>query len=69
MIVRVAIDAGVCDRSPGCPVRRVCPRGAVVPVEGGAYPGADGYTVEEQRCTGCGICVRHCPAGAVGPIL
>ena len=65
IIVRIAIDAAACDRSPGCPVKRICPRGAVEPVEGGAYPGANGYTVNQDLCTGCALCVRYCPMGAV----
>lgn len=59
------IDNARCDRSPGCPARRVCPRGAIVPVPGGRYPGANGYTVIEERCTGCGACVRVCGGGAI----
>lgn len=61
----VKIDIASCDRSPGCPARRVCPKDAIVPVEGGAYPGANGYTVLEDRCAGCGVCVRACFGGAV----
>ena len=52
------IDKDLCDRAPGCPARRVCPRGAIV-------PGSEGYTVQTERCTGCGVCVRVCPTGAV----
>ncbi len=61
----ISIDTNACDRSPGCPARRVCPRGAITPVPGGAYPGANGYTVNDDLCTGCGICARVCPVGAV----
>lgn len=64
-MLAVRIENAMCDRSPGCPSRRVCPRGAIVPVQGGAYPGANGYTVIEERCTGCGICARVCAGGAV----
>jgi Fe-S-cluster-containing hydrogenase component 2 len=59
------IDNRSCDRSPGCPARRACPSGAIVPLEGGRYPGANGYTVEEDKCTGCGICAQYCAGGAV----
>lgn len=59
------IDIPTCDRSPGCPARRICPRGAIVPEAGGAYPGANGYRVLTDRCTGCGVCVRACPGRAV----
>lgn len=61
----VTIDIESCDRSPACPARRVCPRGAIVPVPGGRYPGENGYVVDETRCTGCAICVRSCPGRAV----
>jgi NAD-dependent dihydropyrimidine dehydrogenase PreA subunit len=64
-MLTAAIDTARCDRSPGCPVRRVCPRGAVQPIPGGTYPGAEGYAVDASRCTGCGVCVRVCPTGAV----
>ncbi len=59
------IDPVSCDRSPACPARRICPNGAIVPVSGGARPGDSGYIVVEERCTGCGICMRACPRGAV----
>ncbi|MRR12191.1 4Fe-4S dicluster domain-containing protein [bacterium] len=61
----VTIEPGTCDRSPACPARRACPRGAITAVPGGMYPGANGYTIDESRCTGCAVCVIHCPAGAV----
>lgn len=59
------IDTNSCDRSPGCPARRVCPQGAIVPVQGGGYPGANGYTVIEDLCAACGMCVRVCPGRAI----
>ena len=58
----VTIDRTACDRSPGCPAKRVCPRGAIVPVDGFAR---NGYTVREDLCTGCGVCIRACPGRAV----
>ncbi|HET6351414.1 MAG TPA: 4Fe-4S ferredoxin [Coriobacteriia bacterium] len=60
----VTIDTARCDRSPGCPSRRICPTGAIVPIDGGAYPGANGYTVIEEKCSGCAVCVRVCAGGA-----
>jgi MinD superfamily P-loop ATPase len=59
------IDARNCDRSGGCPARRMCPRGAIVAREGGAYPGANGYSVIESLCSGCGVCTRVCPTHAI----
>lgn len=61
----IRIENAACDRSPGCPARRVCPHGAIVPIEGGAYQGANGYTVIDEKCAGCGICARVCAGGAV----
>ena len=61
----VTIDPARCDRRPGCPARRVCPRGAITPVAGGAPNGSDGYTVETEKCTGCGACIRVCPMSAI----
>lgn len=63
--MQVTIDNAACDRSPGCPSRRVCPTGAIVPVEGGPYPGANGYKVIDELCRGCAVCVRVCAGGAV----
>jgi Fe-S-cluster-containing hydrogenase component 2 len=54
----VTIDQSRCDRRPGCPARQVCPQGAIIPDE-------QGYTVLEERCTGCGVCMRVCPLNAV----
>ncbi len=65
-MTRAAIDTARCDRSPSCVAAHFCPRGAIVPVPGGMYPGANGYTVDEAACTGCGVCLRACPFGAVG---
>ena len=59
------IENVTCDRAPGCPVARVCPRHAVVGLPGGPYPGANGWVVDEALCTGCGVCVRACPTMSV----
>jgi len=59
------VDVDACDRSPGCPSRRACPQGAIVAIDGGAYPGALGYEVVEEKCTGCGACVRVCAGRAI----
>lgn len=59
------VDTARCDRSPACVAARFCPRDAIIPLPGGNYPGANGYKVDTDRCTGCGICLRACPFGAV----
>lgn len=55
------VDVPRCDGSPWCPAARVCPRGALRRREDGRWE------IDAARCTGCGVCVRACPAGAVGP--
>lgn len=61
----VTVDQSVCDRSPHCPARSVCPNGAFILEGSGSQAGQVGYTVDQSSCTGCGLCVRHCPNGAV----
>jgi Fe-S-cluster-containing hydrogenase component 2 len=57
------VDEYMCDRNPGCPARRLCPNGAFLRTAEGERPGA--WRVDESLCTGCGVCVRACPMGAV----
>ena len=56
------IDANRCDRSPFCPVKRICPVNAV---------NANMYGVPEVNsgeCIGCGKCIPYCPMRAVAMI-
>jgi len=53
------IDQGRCDRSPFCPVKRVCPVNAV---KGHMFSAP---SVSNEDCIGCGKCVSYCPMGAV----
>ena len=54
----VTISETLCDNSPFCPARRACPTGAIV--RNGIV-----YKVVEDKCTGCGACMRMCPMGAI----
>lgn len=65
-----------CDRSPFCPVMRVCPVGAVSMTR---TKGASGFgdffglasgevKIDEEKCTGCGKCVAYCPMRAVSMV-
>lgn len=54
----VTIDQNRCDRQPGCPARRACSQGAIVAQEGR-------WVVIEEKCTGCGACMRVCPMTAI----
>ena len=57
------INSSRCDKSPFCPVKRVCPAGAITQKSGFLKGGVP--VVDESKCTGCAICVRYCPMGAV----
>lgn len=50
-----------CDRSPFCPVKRVCPTGAVQ--RAGFFMGQ--VTINDEKCIGCGKCITVCPHNAV----
>ncbi|MBF4692832.1 4Fe-4S dicluster domain-containing protein [Fusibacter ferrireducens] len=54
-----SIDKGRCDRSPFCPVKRVCPVNAV---KGSMFAAP---SISAEACIGCGKCVAYCPMGAV----
>ena len=51
-----------CDRSPFCPVTKVCPTGAVKKIKESFLSIRIGY--EPASCIGCGRCVKACPHGA-----
>lgn len=58
------IDPNICDRSPFCPVKRVCPVGAITQEVKGFF-GAGTPKVDPNKCVGCGKCVQVCPHRAV----
>lgn len=55
------INQSVCDRSPFCPVKRVCPVNAV---EKKGFFGGE-ITINKEKCIGCSKCVAYCPHHAV----
>ncbi|EEG78270.1 4Fe-4S binding protein [Dethiobacter alkaliphilus] len=54
-----AINQQLCDRSPGCKVKKECPSNAIVQMDGDYY-------IDMLACRRCGLCVKTCPHGAVG---
>ncbi|MCY6369078.1 4Fe-4S binding protein [Clostridium ganghwense] len=58
------IDSNKCDRSPFCPVKRVCPVEAVYQEKKGLFSKGPA-TVDKDKCVGCGKCLKACPRGAV----
>lgn len=56
-----------CDRSPMCPAMRFCPQRAISqPASSGRSIFGGGLSVvDPEKCTGCGVCMRYCPRGAV----
>lgn len=60
---KAKIDQNKCDKSPFCPVKRVCPVNAVTQKVG--FLKADTPIIDPDLCIGCGKCVRVCPMKAV----
>ncbi|MGM0508140.1 MAG: ATP-binding protein [Fusobacteriota bacterium] len=64
------VKKGLCDSSPACPARRVCPVDAISQDKSTAkglmamLGGGLAY-VDEKLCTGCGKCIDYCPMGAI----
>ncbi len=57
------INSNRCDKSPFCPVKRVCPVKAVsqkVSIFGSSVP-----VIDKEKCISCGKCVAVCPMRAV----
>lgn len=61
---KAVIDPNRCDRSPFCPVKRVCPVKAVSQDVQGFFK-AGPAKVDPEVCIGCGKCVAICPMQAV----
>mgnify|MGYP001187794574 CR=1 FL=1 len=64
MSKKAVINIKKCDQSPFCPVKRVCPAGAVTQNKKGFFR-ADAPKIDKDKCTGCGICLKVCTMGAV----
>ncbi|MFV9567728.1 ATP-binding protein [Thermoanaerobacter mathranii] len=62
--MRVArIDENICDRSPFCPAAMSCKFKAFKITFGGAF--RINISIDEEKCTGCGVCTRYCVPGAI----
>lgn len=51
-----------CDRSPFCPVAKVCPTKAVTLTKLGFLKIQVAY--DASKCIGCGKCTQYCPHAA-----
>jgi Fe-S-cluster-containing hydrogenase component 2 len=60
---KAVIDTKKCDRSPFCPVKRICPVKAVE--QKGGFFSKEAPKVDHELCIGCGKCVAVCPMRAV----
>jgi Predicted ATPase, RNase L inhibitor (RLI) homolog len=55
----VTVDKNICPHNHVCPLIQVCPYQAI-------SQGKDGYPIiDEERCVGCGACVKRCPMKAM----
>lgn len=59
---KAIVDAALCDGSPMCVVKRICPVAAVSQKRGFFGGTAE---VDAAKCAGCGKCVVVCPHHAV----
>lgn len=74
------IESSECDRAPNCPVKQMCPRNAVIPIERqdteeeprrslfgllNSTQSHGGWQVDSDRCSGCLLCAQYCPHNAV----
>ncbi len=61
---KAKINPSLCDQSPFCPAVRACPVNAITQEKSGFFK-AKTPVVDPNICTGCAICTRYCPHGAV----
>ena len=57
--MKIDVIAERCPQNHSCPSVNVCPFGALT------QEGFNAPIVNEEKCTGCGKCVRFCPRGAL----
>lgn len=64
---KARIKTELCDGNPWCPSMRSCPAGAITVKESRGFAIFKKVTlqVEEDKCTGCGKCVKYCAHKAV----
>ena len=61
---KAKINTNICDQSPFCPVVKACSVNAITQEKSGFFK-AKTPVVDHDICTGCGVCTRYCPHGAV----
>ncbi len=57
--MKATVSAWRCPQNHRCPAVRVCPVGAIH---------QDGFSlpkIDTDKCTGCQMCTRFCPMGAI----
>ena len=59
-ILLAIVHPGRCDQDKGCGCPKVCPFDAWYRDEKD-----ENWLIDASKCTGCGLCLRECPAGAV----
>ena len=51
----IGVEASRCPQNHYCPVLRVCHVGAISQISPFSAP-----VIDENRCTGCGKCIKYC---------
>jgi Fe-S-cluster-containing hydrogenase component 2 len=59
------VNPDLCDKRPVCPSMRFCPQKAISQKSEGRFFGGGLSIVDQSKCTGCGVCMRYCPRGAI----
>lgn len=60
---KAVLDKNMCDRSPFCPASRSCKLGAIKRNVRGFFDVE--IEIDKEKCTGCGVCTKFCPQGAI----
>jgi len=60
---KAVLDKDMCDRSPFCPASRSCKFAAIKRNVRGFFDVE--IEIDKEKCTGCGVCTKFCPQGAI----
>lgn len=56
---KIKVENAKCPQDHPCPLKRICPVGAI------AQEGFSAPTIDDEKCIACGRCVMSCPYHAL----